>query len=64
MSHLKAISRSPASAQSGVCSNITNDYQAILCFILQIMTLFVLPLAQTKSPSEPTPDPDPPFVEE
>ena len=63
MSHLKVISRPPAGAQTGVCSNITNDYQAVLCFMLQLMTMFILPLVEMKQ-SIVTPDPDPPFVEE
>lgn len=55
MRHLTAISRVPKAAQSvNVCSNVSSDFQARLCFLFQILTQFFLPLAEIKAPSEDT----------
>jgi hypothetical protein len=53
MKHTKVITRMPAKAQGGFCDNIESDYQALLCFMLQILTGFFLPLAGIKNPSPP-----------
>ncbi len=54
MKHVRKISRGPAQAQSGLCDNIDNDYQAMLCFMIQLLTAFFLPLADIKKPEEET----------
>ena len=49
--HIKGISRRPVKAQS-ICDSIDNEYQAMLCFLLQLLTDFFLPLADIKKPPE------------
>ena len=52
MMHIRGISRRPVKAQS-ICDDIDNEYQAMLCFLMQLLTQFFLPLSDIKSPSEP-----------
>ncbi len=51
MNHLQRISRPPAKAQD-ICNNIQSDYQAMMCFLINLLTAFFLPLAQLKSPND------------
>lgn len=50
MRHTRSLSRIPARAQvtGGVCENIGSNSQATLCFLLQILVSFFLPVAQIK----------------
>ncbi len=50
MRHVKAISRTPARAQS-ICDNLDNDYQAFLCFFFEFLVAFILPLVDVKTPT-------------
>ena len=50
MHHIQRISRPPAKAQD-ICDNIQSDYQAMMCFLLELLTAFFLPLAQMKDPN-------------
>lgn len=53
MKHARFITRVPVQAQTSFCTNIESDYQALLCFMLQILTGFFLPLAEIKRPADP-----------
>lgn len=48
MKHLNTLSKMPVKAQTGLCENFESDLQVKLCFLIQILTEFVLP-AQGKS---------------
>jgi hypothetical protein len=54
MRHTKPLSRIPARAQvtGGVCDNINSNSQATLCFLLQLLTSFFLPVAQIKNDTQ------------
>lgn len=47
MHHLTPISKTPSKAQS-ICTNIQSDFQAKLCFTLEYLTAFALPLIDMK----------------
>lgn len=47
MKHLKGLSKTPEMAQSGLCTSITGNSQAILCFVLEVLTLFALPVLES-----------------
>jgi len=53
--HLKRTSRPPARAQDdsfqivGLCENVDNSVQAQLCFLLNVLIGFFVPLAELKS---------------
>lgn len=51
MNHIQRISRPPAKAED-ICTNIQSDYQALMCFLLDLLTAFFLPLASLKNPQE------------
>jgi len=52
MKHLNMLSKTPVKAQTGLCENFESDLQVKLCFLIQILTEFVLPV-QGKT-TEPT----------
>lgn len=55
MKHVACLSKTPAKAQTtGICSSVTNDYSALLCFMTELLVGFFLPLAQIKNPEPPT----------
>ncbi len=56
MRHLQAISRVPRSASTGpnVCTGVSSDFQARLCFLFQLLVDFFLPLAELKAPDDGT----------
>ena len=54
MRHLKTVSKRPETAASAICNNVTNNYQALLCFMMELLTGFFLPLADTKDPGDQT----------
>ncbi len=47
MHHLKSITKTPDKAQS-ICTDIQSDFQAKLCFTLEYLTAFALPLINMK----------------
>lgn len=53
MKHTTLISRRSVRTASSFCDNIESDYQAMLCFMLQVLTGFFLPLANIKKPTDP-----------
>lgn len=53
MKHLRALGAVPARAQTTLCGTITNDFQAQLCFLLQVLTSFFLPVITLKEPVDP-----------
>lgn len=54
MRHVRRISTAPVKAQSeGVCEAIESDFQARLCFSIQFLTGFLLPVLQLKDGEEP-----------
>ncbi len=48
MNHFKPISKVPSKAQS-ICNDISSDFQAKLCFALEYLTLFALPVLDMKA---------------
>ena len=49
MKHIHTLSQLPKPAQSAaLCSNIESDFQAELCFIVEILISFALPLLSSK----------------
>ena len=53
MRHLRSLSKSPQKAQiTGACDSIDTDYEATLCFLLNILVGFILPVVQAKYPSD------------
>ncbi|MBI2434795.1 MAG: hypothetical protein HYV26_18215 [Candidatus Hydrogenedentes bacterium] len=50
MRHVRPVSMWPAKAQTdGICANVEDDYEARLCFIVEVLTTFLLPLLQAKN---------------
>ncbi len=49
MKHLNDVSRAPMKAQTGICENFQSDLQVKLCFLIQILTSFILPLENSKN---------------
>lgn len=54
MRHLRCVSKAPKKAQiTGLCGdNIDTDYEATLCFLLNILVGFLLPVVEAKYPSD------------
>ncbi|MCX8063686.1 MAG: hypothetical protein N3G21_00750 [Candidatus Hydrogenedentes bacterium] len=52
---IKKITFKPVLAQQSTnfCANPQSDYQAFLCFLLNVLVNFFLPLAEIKKPQEP-----------
>ncbi len=57
MKHARPLTALPAKAQTGstaaICNDISNDYQAQLCFLVELLTSFFLPLATIKRNGNP-----------
>jgi len=57
MKHARPISKVPNAAQTdgtaAICSDISNDYQAQLCFLVELLTSFFLPLFSIKRNGNP-----------
>lgn len=47
MKHLKQMTKAPELAQSGLCTDIVGNSQALLCFVLEVLTTFALPVLQS-----------------
>lgn len=52
MRHLMMISRRPERAQTTFCSTVTSDYQALLCFLIQVIETVFPTLADSKTPTQ------------
>ena len=52
MKHLSPLSRCPERAQSSICTNITSDYQALLCFLVEVLQTIFPSLADAKTPTQ------------
>lgn len=54
MRHLRLVSKAPKKAQiTGLCGdNIDTDYEATLCFLLNILLGFFLPVVEAKYPGD------------
>ena len=55
MKHVMAVSKAPPKAQSGLCQSFESDLQVQLCFLLELLTQFFLPVAAIKNPEDDTP---------
>jgi hypothetical protein len=58
MKHVHRISALPKRAQTdgtdtAICTDIGNDYQAQLCFLVELLTSFFLPVLQLKVSTDP-----------
>jgi len=57
MKHIHHISTLPSRAQTEataeICTDIGNDYQAQLCFLVELLTSFFLPVLQLKVSTDP-----------
>lgn len=57
MKHARPISMAPSKAQTdgtvAICDDISNDYQAQLCFLVELLTNFFLPLFSIKRNGNP-----------
>lgn len=52
MKHLMLLSRRPDGAQTTLCSGISSDYQALLCFLLEVIQTIFPSLADAKTPTQ------------
>lgn len=55
MRHLNSLTRLPRPASTpNVCTNVSSDFQARLCFLFELLVNFFLPLAEVKTPTDTT----------
>ena len=54
MRHTRMLTLVPAKAESAICTGITSNFQAQLCFLSTALTSFFLPVIQLKQPVTPT----------
>ena len=52
MKHLMLLSRCPEPAQAAICTGITSDYQALLCFLVEVLQTIFPSLAESKTPTQ------------
>lgn len=52
MKHIHHISRSPAKAQSNLCTGFESDYQVLLCFILEVLQTVFPFIEDSKTPTQ------------
>jgi hypothetical protein len=52
MKHCRQISKNPGLAQVGICTDIVGNSQAVLCFMLEFLTGFLLPVIEIKGPEQ------------
>jgi len=50
MQHVRVVTQGPLKA-ADMCADIQSDYQAALCFLIQVLTTVFLPLVELKTPS-------------
>ena len=54
MRHIHPMTKKPMGAQV-TCSSATTEFEAMVCFIMNILTGFILPVIQTKKVEEDPP---------
>lgn len=54
MRHIRLLTLVPPRAETALCTAISSDFQAQLCFLSQVLTGFFLPVLQLKQPVVPT----------
>jgi hypothetical protein len=54
MKHLAPLTKRPPSAQSDVCTNLQSDYQALLCFVLEVLQVIFPSIIESKTPTQTT----------
>lgn len=52
MKHLMLLSRRPDRAQTALCTGITSDYQALLCFLIEVLQTVFPSFAESKTPTQ------------
>lgn len=52
MKHLALLSKRPDQAQSDICTSISSDYQALLCFLVEVIQTIFPTLAEAKTPTQ------------
>ena len=52
MKHLMLLSRRPDRAQTTFCTTVTSDYQALLCFLIQVLETVFPSIADAKTPTQ------------
>lgn len=52
MKHIGLVSRRPVRAQSDICTGIGSDYQALLCFLVQVLQTVFPSLIDSKTPTQ------------
>lgn len=52
MKHLALLSKRPERAQADICTSISSDYQALLCFLVQVLETIFPTLAEAKTPTQ------------
>jgi hypothetical protein len=52
MKHLLLLSRRPERAQADICTGITSDYQALLCFLVEVLQTIFPSIAESKTPTQ------------
>lgn len=53
MKHLNLLSRRPERAQADICAGIASDYQALLCFLVEVLQTIFPSIADSKTPTQP-----------
>jgi len=52
MKHLSLLSRRPEKAQAAICTGISSDYQALLCFLVEVLQTIFPSIADSKTPTQ------------
>ncbi|MBL7649714.1 MAG: hypothetical protein JNK74_26360 [Candidatus Hydrogenedentes bacterium] len=52
MKHLALLSKRPERAQADICTSISSDYQALLCFLVEVLQTIFPTLAEAKTPTQ------------
>ncbi len=52
MKHVTLVSRRPARGQTAICSGIGSDYQALLCFLVEVLQTVFPSLIDSKTPTQ------------
>jgi hypothetical protein len=52
MKHLMPLSRCPEPAQADICTGISSDYQALLCFLVEVLQTIFPAITDSKTPTQ------------
>lgn len=52
MKHITRISRCPEPAQADICTGIASDYQALLCFLVEVLQTIFPSITESKTPTQ------------